>query len=118
MRNRTIMYWKTIQTTTFRFDFMKSAVFKKHTESVKKLTCELVEIAQDTHPVTFRTIFCAVLANVSAALPEEYWQGMMKSSECDIPGCDCHVGADAAMSALNFLRHEHAMIMKKRSVKN
>jgi hypothetical protein len=90
----------------------------RNVKLVKRLTQELLEVAQETHPITFCTLLSSILANVVSALPDYYWKEMTQSKACPTPGCSCHIGVDATMKAIDILRREHRVIMKKRAVKN
>jgi hypothetical protein len=91
---------------------------KQQEKEVRRLTSELLSVAEKSHPMDFAAFCGALLANVSGALPTCYWATMMKITPCDIPGCNCHVLAAKTMEALNLLREDHRITLAKQAEKN
>ena len=87
-------------------------------KEVRRLTREMLAIAEKSHPLDFGAFCGALLANVSGALPGPYWAKMMAVTPCDVPGCDCHVLAAKTMEALNLLREDHRKTLTRRAVRN
>jgi len=74
----------------------------------RSLVVILLKIASHSHPQAFKAFLMGgVLANVVAALPEDYFEQMVKAEPCGRQGCDCHLLAAEARNLLTSLREDH-----------
>jgi len=87
-------------------------------KEIRRLTREMLNVAEKSHPLDFGAFCGALLANVSGALPDPYWNKMMNIGPCDVPDCDCHILGSKTMEVLNLLRKDHQKTLTERNQKN
>ena len=87
-------------------------------KEIRRLTREMLAVAEKSHPLDFQAFMGAIMANVSGALPRPYWDRMMKTFPCETAGCHCHVLAAKTMEVMNLLREDHRITLTKRAGKN
>lgn len=83
-------------------------------QEVRRLTDILKKASRRAGPFDFQPMLGAILANLTASMPGDYWAVMMETHPCKIPGCDCHVLADEVMKVLDKLRSDHKTTMGQR----
>lgn len=88
---------------------MKTALEQGAPEEVLPLIVRyLLEIAMNSEPQAFKSFFLGgVVTNCVAALPEDYFDEMMKIKPCGREGCDCHLMANEARNFLQSCREDH-----------
>ena len=80
-----------------------------HVQAVRSF----LSLSEVSAPREFQIFVNVFLSNLSANLPDKYWEAMRIVSPCNTAGCNCHVMAEKLMSTMEALRLDHRQTLMK-----